>query len=65
MEIEEGQKIVSALRGNISGLCQPTYVLDIPGGHGKAMIGENAVRGEGGCYSVSDFRGAEHRYPPQ
>lgn len=65
MDIAEGQKIVSALRGNISGLCQPTYVLDIPGGHGKAMIGENAVRGEGGCYSVSDFRGGEHRYPPE
>ncbi len=65
MEIEEGQKIVSALRGKISGLCQPTYVLDIPGGHGKAVIGESAVRGEGGCYSVSDFRGAEHRYPPE
>jgi lysine 2,3-aminomutase len=65
MDIEEGQKIVSALRGNISGLCQPTYVLDIPGGHGKAVIGENAMRGEGGCYSVSDFRGGEHRYPPE
>ena len=65
LEIEEGQKIVSALRGNISGLCQPTYVLDIPGGHGKAVIGESAVRGEGGCYSVSDFRGGEHRYPPE
>lgn len=65
MDIEEGQKIVSAMRGTISGLCQPTYVLDIPGGHGKAVIGESAVRGEGGCYSVSDFRGGEHRYPPE
>lgn len=65
LDIAEGQKIVTALRGNISGLCQPTYVLDIPGGHGKAMIGESAVRAEGGCYSVSDFRGEEHRYPPK
>jgi lysine 2,3-aminomutase len=65
MDIAEGQKIVSALRGNISGLCQPTYVLDIPGGHGKAAIGESAVRNEGGCYSVSDFRGEEHQYPPE
>ena len=24
-----------ALHGRLSGLCQPTYVLDIPGGHGK------------------------------
>jgi len=65
LDIAEGQKIVSALRGNISGLCQPTYVLDIPGGHGKAMIGESAARREGGCYSVSDFRGREHEYPPR
>ncbi len=65
MDIAEGQRIVSALRGNISGLCQPTYVLDIPGGHGKAVIAESAIRGEGGCYSVSDFRGDSHRYPPQ
>jgi lysine 2,3-aminomutase len=65
LDIEEGQKIVTALRGTISGLCQPTYVLDIPGGHGKAVIGESAVRRQGGCYSVSDFRGGEHRYPPE
>jgi hypothetical protein len=30
-----------ALRGRISGLCQPTYVLDIPGGYGKVPIGPN------------------------
>jgi lysine 2,3-aminomutase len=65
MDIAAGQKIVSALRGTVSGLCQPTYVLDIPGGHGKAVVGESAVRNEGGCYSVSDFRGGEHRYPPE
>jgi lysine 2,3-aminomutase len=65
LDIAEGQKIVSALRGHISGLCQPTYVLDIPGGHGKAVIGESAVRREGGCYSVSDFRGEAHAYPPR
>ncbi|KGD95762.1 lysine-2,3-aminomutase-like protein [Rhizobium sp. YS-1r] len=65
LDIEEGQKIVSALRGKISGLCQPTYVLDIPGGHGKAAIGESAIRRRGGCYSVSDFRGEEHIYPPK
>ena len=65
LDIAEGQKIVAALRGNISGLCQPTYVLDIPGGHGKAVINESAVRTEGGCYSISDFRGEEHIYPPR
>ncbi len=65
MEIAEGQEIVSAMRGTISGLCQPTYVLDIPGGHGKAPLARSAARAEDGCYSVSDFRGGEHRYPPR
>lgn len=65
LDIEEGQKIVAALRGQLSGLCQPTYVLDIPGGHGKAPLGTNAVRRtEDGCYSVSDYRGQDHLYPP-
>ncbi|OWV90946.1 lysine-2,3-aminomutase-like protein [Rhizobium sp. R693] len=65
LTIEEGQKIVAALRGRISGLCQPTYILDIPGGHGKAVIGERSIREMGeGCYSVSDYRGVEHLYPP-
>ena len=30
LTIEEGQALVAALRGRISGLCQPTYILDIP-----------------------------------
>jgi len=65
LSIGEGQALVAALRGRISGLCQPTYILDIPGGHGKADIGAPAIRPMGeGCYSVSDFRGGEHIYPP-
>ncbi|MGV1836788.1 lysine-2,3-aminomutase-like protein [Rhizobium rhizogenes] len=66
LTIAEGQAIVAALRGRISGLCQPTYILDIPGGHGKADIGKSAVRELGeGCYSISDYRGGEHLYPPE
>ena len=66
LSVEEGQAIVSALRGRISGLCQPTYILDIPGGYGKAAINENAIRKTAeGCYSVSDYNGKEHVYPPQ
>ncbi|MBX5000651.1 lysine-2,3-aminomutase-like protein [Rhizobium lentis] len=65
LTIEEGQKIVAALRGRISGLCQPTYILDIPGGHGKAVISGNSIQPTGeGCYSVSDYRGGVHPYPP-
>ncbi len=64
--IDEGQRLVTGLRGRISGLAQPTYVLDIPGGHGKAPIMAANIRSSGdGCYTVSDWRGGEHRYPPE
>ena len=36
--IGAGQHLVRSLRGRVSGLCQPTYVLDIPGGYGTVSI---------------------------
>ncbi len=65
VSIEKGQQLVTALRGRISGLCQPTYVLDIPGGHGKADIGAAAITGTDGCFTVRDWQGGEHVYPPK
>jgi len=59
--LAEGQAIMKALRGTLSGLAQPTYVLDIPGGHGKVPVGPNYVA-EG---SVEDPNGATRPYPPQ
>jgi lysine 2,3-aminomutase len=53
------------LRGRLSGLCQPTYVLDIPGGHGKSPIGPNYLsRDAAGQTIVEDFNGGSHGYPP-
>jgi lysine 2,3-aminomutase len=37
--LARGQELMAALRGRVSGLCQPEFVLDIPGGHGKAPVG--------------------------
>ena len=37
--LEHGQQLMRSLRGRVSGLCQPEYVLDIPGGHGKSPVG--------------------------
>ena len=39
VSVERGQALMKALRGRLSGLAQPTYVLDVPGGHGKVPIG--------------------------
>jgi lysine 2,3-aminomutase len=66
--IAEGQALMRALRGRHSGLCQPSYVLDIPGGHGKSPIGPNYIVPDaagGNSYRVEDFRGTQHCYPPR
>jgi lysine 2,3-aminomutase len=60
LPITRGREVMRALRGRISGLCQPTYVLDIPGGHGKVPVGPDYV-GDG---TVEDPGGALHPYPP-
>jgi len=45
VSIERGQALMKALRGRLSGLAQPTYVLDVPGGHGKVPIGPGYLAG--------------------
>jgi lysine 2,3-aminomutase len=60
--IAEGQALMRGLRGRYSGLCQPAYVLDIPGGYGKSPIGPNYLAADGS--SVEDFNGRLHAYPP-
>jgi lysine 2,3-aminomutase len=62
-----------ALRGRVSGLCQPDYVLDIPGGHGKSPVGpgyqspEDSFSREPDAqkrYRIVDYCGEVHLYPP-
>ncbi|HEX2554532.1 MAG TPA: lysine-2,3-aminomutase-like protein [Microvirga sp.] len=66
LSLAEGQALVRALRGRISGLCQPTYVLDIPGGHGKTPIGPcTLATDEDGTAQVQDHHGRWHPYPPE
>ena len=63
--LAEGRALMRALRGNVSGLCQPTYVLDIPGGHGKVPAGPSYVveAAESG-WAVEDVGGVSWSYPP-
>ncbi len=66
LDIADGQRLVAALRGRVSGLCQPTYVLDIPGGYGKVPIAAGSAEHDEGqrCWFVTDPGGDRHRYPP-
>ncbi len=57
--LAEGQAIMRQLRGRLSGLCLPEYVLDIPGGNGKVPAGPRWIEDDG---SVTGFRGSTHTY---
>jgi len=63
--IEAGQALMRALRGRLSGLCQPTYVLDIPGGYGKVPLGPDYIVRDsaGGRREIVDYCGERHAYP--
>jgi lysine 2,3-aminomutase len=74
--LEEGQAIMRVLHGRVSGLCQPDYVVDIPGGHGKAPAGPNYLSPEDSFsqereqpsqkrYRIVDYCGDVHLYPPE
>jgi lysine 2,3-aminomutase len=61
LSIAEGQALMRQLRGRLSGLAQPTYVLDIPGGFGKVPVGPGYV--EDGGRRIADPTGTLHDYP--
>ena len=74
--LAHGQELMRQLRGRVSGLCQPDYVLDIPGGAGKSPVGPNyLVRQDSSLsprevtgemrYRVTDYCGDVHLYPPE
>ena len=63
LSIEEGQNIVRKLLGRLSGLCQPTYMLDIPGGHGKVPLTPCHLEPlKDGGYTIEDYQGQAHIY---
>jgi len=63
--VAEGQSIVRELRGNYSGLCQPEYVLDIPGGYGKSPLSGPYAEPADEGWQVTDYQGDKHHYPEE
>jgi lysine 2,3-aminomutase len=68
VSIAEGQALMRQLRGRLSGLAQPIYVLDIPGGFGKVPVGPTYLE-DGGRrvadegHRIADPAGTLHEYP--
>ncbi len=61
-----GRALMKRLRGRVSGLCQPAYVLDLPGGFGKVPVGPCYAREGRGPHEwlIEDAEGRLHCYPP-
>ncbi len=62
--IAKGRELMRQLLGRLSGLCQPHYMLDIPGGYGKSPIGPNYLTEltPAGTYRIVDYQGRPHLY---
>ncbi|HRK24568.1 MAG TPA: lysine-2,3-aminomutase-like protein [Beijerinckiaceae bacterium] len=58
--LDEGLALVAALRGELSGLCQPSYVIDLPGGFGKVPVASG--RRLAGGWEFVDRQDRRHRY---
>ena len=65
ISIETGKKLVKALHGQISGLCQPNYVIDIPGGHGKVLVNSAFRSADENVWILENFEGRLHKYSDQ
>lgn len=62
--LARGRALVETLRGTLSGLAQPTYVLDIPGGHGKVWATDAYVTADDdGGWTARAIDGSRHPYP--
>jgi len=62
LPIARGQELMRALRGRLSGLALPTYVLDIPGGYGKVPVGPDYLELTPEGWRVTDYCGGVHAY---
>jgi lysine 2,3-aminomutase len=60
--LSEGQDLMRQLRTRLSGIAQPTYVLDIPGGHGKVPVSESYLTKESDGWTIKDHKGRSHIY---
>jgi lysine 2,3-aminomutase len=59
--LARGRALMRALRGRVPGHALPTYVVDIPGGHGKVPVGESHAAADAGGWALTAPDGSRHR----
>lgn len=60
--VAQGVAIMEGLRGHTSGLANPYYVVDLPGGKGKVPLLPDYVKRQDGKFFLRNFRGETIEY---
>ena len=63
--VERGLKIMAGLRGHTSGMANPYYVIDLPGGKGKVPLLPDDVKEKDGKLFLRNYLGEVVEYPKQ
>lgn len=61
--VEKGLNIMAGLRGHTSGMANPCYVIDLPGGKGKVPLLPDDVRKQGKTFFLRNYLGEIIEYP--
>ena len=62
--VDDAKALIDGLRGHLSGLAQPVYVIDLPGGAGKVPVAALSCEIDGEGWRIRDWQGYTHHYEP-
>lgn len=60
--VSAGLEIIRGLRGHVSGMAVPQYVIDLPGGKGKVPVLPDAVERQGDLLMLTTYQGERITY---
>jgi len=60
--VAQGLEIIRALRGHVSGMAVPHYVIDLPGGKGKVALLPDSMEREGDMLFLQTYQGERVAY---
>jgi lysine 2,3-aminomutase len=62
--IETGLRIMARMRGHVSGMAVPVYVVDLPGGGGKVpLLPDYVCEADEEAYALRNYRDKLYAYP--
>jgi lysine 2,3-aminomutase len=61
--VSAGIAVMEALRGHVSGLATPYYVIDLQGGNGKVPLLPDTIRRIGDTLKIRNYLGTVTEYP--